>query len=380
MDLSEYVDFNIGALSNYIIPEPERFIENGNLCFLNTKDFFSKVSGESIRSFWNLELGTLTQYQHGLGSILNVAHYHDFTPFRKRPFFEAFDGHCMPIHPSFIQEKLEAGLFWTIFHTLRDNEERVELFRLWGHLFEVYINETLSAASHADGRFIPFPKYLDTGEEAFDGIILQGETCFVFECKGGFLKAEAKYSDDPDILMPDLEMKFGSSKTGALRQLASHITRVFARKPAERRDIGGLDLRNSKIVVPVLVVQEKFVSSPFTSYFLAHSFRSELRKQRLAGDINCQCQRLIVMDAYDVEALKACNSRGNFSLADCLFSRTFHGDVVLDFHAFLIEYAEENGLSLKADEQTNASFAKIIDRVSERFFERPIGEKTNGDS
>lgn len=193
----------------------------------------------------------------------------------------------------------------------------------------------------------------------------------VFESKAGFLKAESKFSEDTDILMPDLEEKFGRSKNGALSQIANNITRSFAKKRTERRQIEGLELANARVVVPVLVVQEKFVSSPLTAYFLADSFRSALRKQRLTTDIDCQCQGLLVMDAYDVEALRVCNLTSTFNLVDCIFERSRLGDKAYDFHDFVIDYAKRNGISLKADAIMGAKVESIFDRVSNRFFHRP---------
>src|SRR5208282_1272410 len=196
------------------------------------------------------------------------------------------------------------------------------LFRLWGRLFETYIIEAMLEATKGRNQFVPFPQYQDNKQEAFDGILSDCNVCVVFECKAGFLRAESKFSEDPKLLIPDVEAKFGSSKTGALRQIASNITQVFSKNRALRREIDGLDLTKAQVIVPVLIVQERFVSSPLTAYFLADAFRSELRKQRLNRDIDCQCQGLIVLDAYDVEALRVCNSNPAFDLLNCMFERS----------------------------------------------------------
>lgn len=373
MDISEYIDFNIGVLVNYIARDPKELMEKAEAHFLNPETFFPADCKDSARNFWKIELGTPERYREELMADTKLVPHHNFTPFRKRPFFRSKET-CIPIHPCFVQEKLEAGLFWTIFHAMESDAERDALFRLWGRLFETYIIEVLSFAAKNKNQFVPFPKYRDNKQEAFDGILFNGKICVVFECKAGFLKAESKFSEDPKLLMPDLEVKFGSSKTGALRQMASHITQAFCKKQSERREIDGLDLTNAEIIVPVLVVQEKFVSSPLTAYFLADSFRSELRKQRLTRDINCQCQGLLVMDAYDVEALRVCNSNSAFDLLNCIFERSRHGDAVYDFQDFLIDYAHKNEISLKSDPLMDSRVHAIFDRVSKRFFGHPLAE------
>jgi hypothetical protein len=373
MHINEYVDFNVGTLVNYLARDPNELLEKADPYFLNPATFFPAEVKDSAEKFWNIELGTLERYREELTAPTRLVPHQNFTPFRKRPFFRT-NGTCIPIHPCFVQEKLEAGLFWTIFHTLKDDTERDALFSLWGRLFEVYIIEALTAATKGKNQFIPFPKYLDNEQEAFDGFLSNGRICVVFESKAGFLKAESKFSEDPKLLIPDLEDKFGSSKSGALRQMASNITQVFNKNRAKRREIDGLDLANAHVIVPVLVVQEKFVSSPLTAYFLADSFRSVLRKQRLTRDIDCQCQGLIVMDAYDVEALRVCNSNSAFDLLECILERSRLGDQVYEFHDFLIDYARKNEISLKSDAVMDEKLKAIFDRLSERFFHRPLSE------
>jgi hypothetical protein len=374
MEINEYVDFNTGALVNYIVRDPIELMEKAEVHFLNPEKFFPTDWKDSAQKFWNIELGTLERYREELTAATKLVPHHNFTPFRKRPFFPT-NGTCIPIHPCFVQEKLEAGLFWTIFHVMKDDVERDTLFSLWGRLFETYIVEALVEAAKGKNQFIPFPKHRDNKQEAFDGILANGTICLVFECKAGFLKAESKFSEDPKLLLPDLEAKFGSSKTGALRQMASNITQLFNKNRAQRREIDGLDLTNAQVIVPVLVVQERFVSSPLTGYFLAESFRSELRKQRLTQDIDCQCQGLIVIDADDVEALRVCNSNIQIQpliLETAFFERSRHGDVVYDFHDFLIGYAQKNQISLKSDALMDSKVEVIFNRISKRFFGLPL--------
>jgi hypothetical protein len=369
LDIAEYLDFNIGVLVNYLTRHPRELMENADINFLNLRTFFAAATRGSVESFWRMELGQVAEYREELIADTKLAPYHNFTPFRKRPLFQTSDNTCVVLHPCFVQEKLEAGLFWAIFHAMRDDVEKDALFRLWGRLFETYVVDCLGIASAAAGaKFVAFPKYSDNNQEAFDSIVLDGKFCLVFECKGGFLKAEAKYSDDSETLMPDLDSKFGSSKTGALRQLASNITQSFCSKPKLRRELKELSLTETRIIVPILIVQERFVSSPMMSFVLADSFRSELRKQRLTREIDSVCQGLIVLDVDDVEALRACNANSDFRLSDCLFSRSLLGDAVLDFHDFLIGYAQRKGISLKQDTRMYKAFESIFNRVSQRFF------------
>ena len=82
-----------------------------------------------------------------------------------------------------------------------------------------------------------------------------------------------------------------------------------------------------------------------------------------------------MLDAYDVEALRVCNSNPAFDLVNCMFERSRYGDVVYDFHDFLIDYAQKNEISLKSDALMNSKVEAIFNRISKRFFGQPLTEQ-----
>jgi hypothetical protein len=117
---------------------------------------------------------------------------------------------AIPMHVGFVQEKLESGLFWRIFNSLKTAEERLSLFTDWGRLFEEYVSRILVQCCAASGEnYSPFPKFSDNGDEAFDGVISSGKYWVVMEYKGGFLNSNAKYTEDEEEFIKDLEKKFG---------------------------------------------------------------------------------------------------------------------------------------------------------------------------
>ena len=61
-------------------------------------------------------------------------------------------------------------------------------------------------------------------------------------------------------------------------------------------------------------------------------------------------------------------------LLDCILERSRHGDQMYDFHDFLIDYATKNGISLKSDPVMDEKIKAIFDRISERFFHRPLSD------
>lgn len=198
---------------------------------------------------------------------------------RKTPFVEVAPDNAIPVHIGFVQEKLEAGLFWAIFNSLSTSEERGKLFADWGHLFEKYIGQVLgSSIDNKTEVLISFPRFSDRDEESFDGVVIAGDHLFVLEYKGWFLKAEAKYAEDEATLNDDLNRKFGKGDDGGLSQLARKVGQVFNSNPTWRRTIIGVDTSKTTVVVPILVVQEAFVSSEIAHPFLYDVFGSLNKK------------------------------------------------------------------------------------------------------
>lgn len=219
LSLDTYVDLTLGVLANYIGRRPKELIENAGLSILNPESYFgTSVSPEIIHKFWAMESTTMDELKTALSATSGLVPYQDFTTFRMKPFVRLDNGNLFCVNPGFIQEKLEVGLFWTIANTLQ-GADRQKAFETWGKLFETYINQTLQAAVDPTiEKYIPRPDF--TGKkhhhESFDGILLAGRFCAVFECKGGFLPNYAKYADDLNQFMNALEKKFGTDPSPSL--------------------------------------------------------------------------------------------------------------------------------------------------------------------
>ncbi len=298
--------------------------------------------------------------------------HHDFIALRKKPFVETGQDNVIPLHLGFVQEKLESGLFWTVFNSLGSRKDRSLLFTEWGRLFEEYVSQILaqSLAASAENYF-PFPRFSDNGEEAFDGIVSAGEFMAVMEYKGGFLNASAKYAENEDEFVRDIDRKFGGQKGGGIEQLVRKISAVFADRSVNRRPLTGLDMSGVKIVIPVLVVQDSFVGSEITASYLGDVFETLRRKQILDPSITCTSP--LVIDISDVEILKPFLVKGKFSLTECLMERARMGGVgLLSFRDFFRQYLHDKNVGWVSDDETMARFEQIMDRISRRFFKKPL--------
>ena len=94
-------------------------------------------------------------------------------------------------------------------------------------------------------------------KEAFDGTIEYSDAVVVMEYKGGMLNASAKYSGSRDLLIQEMDKKFGrAQKDSGVRQLATQIEGVYHADESRRLRIRGLDLSKKRKVFPILIVNE----------------------------------------------------------------------------------------------------------------------------
>ena len=197
-----------------------------------------------------MELATIDDLASSLLQPSALKAHHDFIVFRRTPFLKVSEDNAIPIHLGFVQEKLESGLFWTIFNSLSSRQERARLFTDWGHLYERYVSLVISECLEKSGEtYSPFPKFADSNEEAFDGIVSSGKYWVVMEYKGGFLSARAKYSEDEGEFLRELGIKFGEGKGAGIEQLVRKIAAVFALRPNKRRYIKDMDSSSVGVVI-----------------------------------------------------------------------------------------------------------------------------------
>lgn len=371
--LDEYVDFIFATLAHYFRFKWEQVMEDTGLACINTKTFFGQLP-EVATKWWHVEQITVDKLTQSLLSPTKLKNQHDFIAFRRTPFLEVAPDNAIPIHLGFVQEKLEVGLFWSIFNSLKTAEDRSRLFTDWGHLFENYVNEILGTSFPGPSElFTPFPKFTDKDEESFDAVVVAGNHLFAFEYKGGFLKAEAKYAEDEIALIDDLNKKFGNGEDGGLSQLARKVGQIFAANSTKRREITGIDTSQISVVVPILVVQDTFAASEIAYPFLYEVFGSLKRVQSLERRVTIVGP--VVLSVGDVEMLRPYVKSGKISFRECIMARAALGGLKhITFHDFFHDFLTERSVGPIWDEDAKKTFRRVMDRVSQRFFGKSFPE------
>jgi hypothetical protein len=378
LPLNGYVDMVFAILIYYLTQSHKELIEDSRKVLLNPDTFFRIVPQEDVKKFLEMEMGSIEEAATQLKRLSPLKPQHDFIAFRKKPLLQLAEKSALCINTGFLQEKLESGLFWSIFNSLSTNEERWSLFSAWGKLFEEYISYLFVEPFEGKNEsYFAFPRFTDNDDEAFDGVVVAGPTWFVMEYKGGFLKAEAKYAESEDALIDDLRLKFGTDRRAGVGQLARKIGQVFAAKDSTRRTLRGLDSSKAAVIVPVMVVQEPFISSPITSTYLCGEFRSAIRRESLLRRVSCT--GLQILDVGDIEAIRSYIRSGHSTFADPVMGRARLGDKAPDFHDYLAQYFKAKNLKPLADIDFVVRAGAIFDRISNRFFGHPYTPDTPGE-
>ena len=195
----------------------------------------------------------------------------DFTIFKETPFLRNPD-RLVPMDVTACMEKFEASVFWTIFRSLPE-ERKVPFTSFWATVFEDYIDWLLTnSVDQSMNRFYPSPRYADGGhEEVCDGIVISGTTAVFIECKGGFIRGDAKYGGDPAKLRAEIERKYVTPK-GVFQIARSIVTAMNRTNP---RPIEGVDLSRVATVMPILITRDDIGDGFFASGDVRVACRSE---------------------------------------------------------------------------------------------------------
>lgn len=370
LQLESYIDFVFGILTYYLTQSQQELIDDSSKVLLDPNTFFRMAPQGDVQRFFEMEMTDLDGSARLLRQPSLLKPQHDFIAFRRKPLLQLAPKSAICPNPGFLEEKLESGIFWSIFNSFATDKERWALFQCWGKIVEEYVHYLLTEPLEAKAeQYIRLPAFEDNGDEAFDGIVTSGDFWFVIECKGGFLKADAKYAEDEDALIDDLRMKFGTDSRAGVGQLARKIGQVFCSKERERRTLHRLDSAKVKVVVPIMVVQESFVSSPLISTYLAGEFRSAMRKQQPLSSVSVGS--LQILDVADLETIRPYLRSRQCTFRECLMERVRMGDKAPEFRAVFGRYFRQRKMTTEIDSDFAARSRVIFNRIAIRFFGRP---------
>jgi hypothetical protein len=220
----------------------------------------------------------------------------DFVPFKSKPFFVTAPDCYACIDYAFVTEKLHNGPYFLLSNKFPE-KERWKVFNAWGLLFESYVTWLLRGLhGRHSAQFFPDTRWED-GEKSFDAVFVKKRMVIVMEFKGGFLPQNARYSNDLDSFMSTLQGRFGNGCT----QLARDISGLFP-ATGEGKKLQNIPIHsNTLYVLPILVVQDLMLRTPFVNYFLNQQF--QLERDKFPAKKSVEILPLNVVQITDLESL-----------------------------------------------------------------------------
>ncbi len=249
--------------------------------FLNRPEIFL-INRQTILQASNLSRAQIDDFFDGLSLSFDdlrlemrserpVDERLDVVPFKSRPLLVTAPDNYACLDFGLFTEKMHTGPYFLLANKLPSNE-RWKIFSAWGLLFEAYANWLLKSLNGKySAALFPNTCWTDDNAKAFDALFVKRRMVVAMEFKGGFLPQNARYSNDLDTFMSALKDRIGDG----CHQLARDIGALFPETGTPRELKGAAVPSNTLFVLPVLVVQDLMLRSPFINYFLNQHFQSE---------------------------------------------------------------------------------------------------------
>lgn len=287
-----------------------------------------------------------------MASVQRTDSRYDFVEFRSTPLIQLEDSKLVPTDLAFVLEKCHTGVQWALHDTL-PIKMRQSLFNVWGALFEEYVHWLLiGMKTNLPVVYFPSPKWKESGNESFDGILLKGTVMIPAEYKGGFVARDARYSGDSATFLADLDKKFAVG----CKQLAEKIAAAFADEVRNRRELEDLDCSNVRNVIPLLVLQDHILRVPFVNWYLNRRFQESMGQQKIRTGV--VVRPLTVLMVHDLESIVHSVESEDFDFVDALQHRTVRDpDVLSNLLEWLSQYPDFG-------HKPSPRIAQVLERVT----------------
>ncbi len=330
ISLEKWLALLFAAYSYFLGRSREELVNQPELFVINRSSFISlsQVTQEEMDLFLRAVACSLEELANTVLAETSSDPRFDFVPFRSKPMYGTVAGNFACTDPAFLLEKMHAGVFWLISDKLsRDNRD--DLFKAWGKLFEHYVDWLFQGMSRRPAAFFSFPTW-ENGVESFDGVFSKESLIVTMEYKGGFLSREAKYSGSPDALLPELERKV----VAGCKQLASKIGMLFNKNRPKRKKLRDVSIQHVKRVLPLLIVQDHALRGLMVNWWLNRRFQELIKLQPVAADV--EVLPLNVVNIQELETLVESYEGSELDFLYVLHNRAIRNpDMVSDLGYFL---------------------------------------------
>jgi hypothetical protein len=394
IELKKFLFFIFNLDLYYRSNSREDLVENPALFNIDINTVFRKlkITEREVQAFFNLLTTDVEGLRDAFTNVTQAAYlvppHFDVKPFRTYPlvYRNAERTIVTCADPAFLEEKISSGAYHTILRALevdekvrdeRDEADRKEfLKRYWGEVFEIYINARLRELYPlSTNRFYASPKWdsprAQRNNEAFDGFIDCGDAVIAIECKGKYLSLNAKYSANRELLLADLNERFGR----AARQLAQKLEIAFNREPGRRHGFSQRDENNRPLVsynpefartirriYPITIVQDPSLRIGFANRELRKIFEAEISQKVIDHKL---IKPLSLLTVEDFEVLIPYLS--DISFTELLDEYTRSHEPLCSFRYVMNQYLERKGIERRQNEWIMQRFDGLRESLRNLF-------------
>jgi hypothetical protein len=296
--IMHWLSLVFGVHTALAIHTQEEYLNRPDIFIMNRKNFVAEpaISQTHIDRFFDLLSLDFNELCVEVRKHRPVDERLDLVPFKAKPLLKTAQDNYVSSDFSLVTEKLHNGPYF-VLSTLPPSDDRWRMHNAWGLVFEAYVNWLLRSLDGQDFAVFRADTYWSDGSKALDAVLVRKKVVVLFEHKGGFLRQDARYSGDVTAFMSDLDLKISE---GCI-QLARDIGALFPEHgvPKQLRDV--VIPADAFCVLPVLVVQDPILKSPFVNYFLNQRF--QLEKENFRANSSVKVLPLNVIQVTQLESL-----------------------------------------------------------------------------
>ena len=203
---------------------------------------------------------------------------------REKPILRTNDGRGVIFDPVFYSQQASVG---PLFHIRRSpNCRGQDAFNAFGQAFEKYTLDILTRMFASRGnlinRLVKNVKALDSQGNSIeaDAILNDVSEIVLFEIKSGFIADNVIVHNDYEVLLHTIREKYSinrSSKGGRKLKGVGQLARIATSLAKGKLSVDGIDFRGVQLIFPVMVVHDKFLTSPVYGNFFASEFAAHLQ-------------------------------------------------------------------------------------------------------
>ena len=363
--LQGWLSLVIGLYTFLISHSLEEFVRSPDVYVVNRKTILKDpaLSAAQLDSFFGPLSSSFEELRTELAEKTKhpVDERFNLVPFMAKPFLTFAPERSICVDVALLSEKLNHGPYF-LFRSLLSENKRGPVFKAWGILFESYVHWLLQGLKDRHGAlFYQDTRWDHNDNKSFDGVFIKKRLVVVMEFKSGFLTEEARYSNNANTFMEDVDNRIGV----ACKQLARDTALLLPESGAGKKLRDVPVPPNAEWILPVLIVQDLVLRTPFINHFLNKRFQAERKQYPTSSKV--EVLPLNVIQISTLESLVEMGETFNLDVMSVLHRRCRTDPLMMqELQSFISDLPEAK--QPRCSERFQRVFEKSRDEMSAMLF------------